>query len=131
MLRVKAPGTGMAGRKEPAWLGSSNSSPPHSSWKSSVNVLGIRVSSVESEKVEGEKCGLHTSNRDGQASSPRHFCAISRWRWVDSGADEVGCYDHCVDRTDSPFRQGSSLKPGLLPRGHDGLLFQVASRTSS
>ena len=38
-LRVNAPGTGVAGMNEPGWLGSSNSSPPQSSWKSIVSVL--------------------------------------------------------------------------------------------
>ena len=39
VLRAKALGTGVAGMNEPGWFGSSNSSPPQSSWKSIVSVL--------------------------------------------------------------------------------------------
>ena len=39
ILRARAPGIGVAGTKEPVWLGSSNSRPPQLSWKSIVNEL--------------------------------------------------------------------------------------------
>ena len=52
MFRVRAPGSGVAGMNEPGWFGSSNSSPPQSSWKSIVNVLS-QASVVRRKKGRG------------------------------------------------------------------------------